>query len=68
MAGLGLSVGLQQGLKSLQEGNVPPGFLIIDDGWQQTEADDFKAQSEKNVVRLEAKKQVCQLLPTHPHN
>ncbi|XP_068636562.1 probable galactinol--sucrose galactosyltransferase 2 isoform X1 [Aristolochia californica] len=27
--------GVDEGLKSLSEGGVPPRFLIIDDGWQQ---------------------------------
>jgi raffinose synthase len=31
--------GLHQGLESLVEGGVPPRFLIIDDGWQNTDVD-----------------------------
>lgn len=34
-----LSAGLHQGLQSLVEGGVPPRFLIIDDGWQNTDVD-----------------------------
>jgi len=31
--------GLHEGLASLVEGGVPPRFLIIDDGWQNTDVD-----------------------------
>ncbi|KAL2633967.1 hypothetical protein R1flu_005446 [Riccia fluitans] len=31
--------GVMEGLKSLAEGGAPPGFLIIDDGWQSVAAD-----------------------------
>jgi Raffinose synthase or seed imbibition protein Sip1 len=33
------AAGLHQGLESLVEGGVPPRFLIIDDGWQNTDVD-----------------------------
>ncbi|CAL8470414.1 g9956 [Coccomyxa elongata] len=32
--------GLHEGLRSLIAGGVPPGFLIIDDGWQCTDVDE----------------------------
>jgi hypothetical protein len=32
--------GLHDGVRSLVEGGVPPGFLIIDDGWQCTDVDE----------------------------
>ena len=32
--------GLHEGVKSLVEGGAPPGFLIIDDGWQCTDVDE----------------------------
>ncbi len=32
--------GLHEGVRSLVEGGVPPGFLIIDDGWQCTDVDE----------------------------
>ncbi len=32
--------GLHEGLRSLITGGVPPGFLIIDDGWQCTDVDE----------------------------
>jgi hypothetical protein len=31
--------GLHEGLRSLIAGGAPPGFLIIDDGWQCTDVD-----------------------------
>lgn len=34
-----LLAGIQQGLQALVGGGAPPGFLIIDDGWQQTDVD-----------------------------
>ena len=48
--------GIRQGLQSLKEGGVPPSFLIIDDGWQQTGPD--SVGSKKSSGRLEAKKDV----------
>ncbi|GAQ86926.1 alkaline alpha galactosidase [Klebsormidium nitens] len=33
------AAGIEQGLKSLREAGAPPGFLIIDDGWQSVAAD-----------------------------
>lgn len=33
-------VGLHEGVKSLVDGGAPPGFLIIDDGWQCTDVDE----------------------------
>lgn len=35
-----LCAGLHEGLRSLIAGGVPPGFLIIDDGWQCTDVDE----------------------------
>jgi hypothetical protein len=32
--------GLHDGVRSLVQGGVPPGFLIIDDGWQCTDVDE----------------------------
>ena len=32
--------GLHEGLRSLIAGGAPPGFLIIDDGWQCTDVDE----------------------------
>ena len=32
--------GLHEGVKSLVDGGAPPGFLIIDDGWQCTDVDE----------------------------
>ena len=57
MRSLYCAAGIQQGLKSLKDGGVPPSFLIIDDGWQQTAAD--SDGSKPNTARLEAKKEVC---------
>ncbi|WVZ86141.1 hypothetical protein U9M48_032974 [Paspalum notatum var. saurae] len=37
--------GIEEGLQSLREGGVPPGFLIIDDGWQET-VDEIKEVDE----------------------
>ncbi|XP_066343088.1 probable galactinol--sucrose galactosyltransferase 2 [Miscanthus floridulus] len=37
--------GIEEGLQSLCEGGVPPRFLIIDDGWQET-VDEFKEADE----------------------
>nr|AWA44843.1 hypothetical protein SS52A01_000002 [Saccharum spontaneum] len=37
--------GIEEGLQSLREGGVPPRFLIIDDGWQET-VDEFKEVDE----------------------
>ncbi|XP_004975984.2 probable galactinol--sucrose galactosyltransferase 2 [Setaria italica] len=37
--------GIEEGLKSLREGGVPPRFLIIDDGWQET-VDEFEEVDE----------------------
>lgn len=34
-----MSAGLHEGLRTLNEGSVPPKFLIIDDGWQCTDVD-----------------------------
>ena len=34
-----LCSGLHEGLRSLIAGGAPPGFLIIDDGWQCTDVD-----------------------------
>ncbi|KAF9588400.1 hypothetical protein IFM89_009415 [Coptis chinensis] len=31
--------GVRQGLESLEEGGIPPKFVIIDDGWQSVEMD-----------------------------
>ena len=50
------SSGIRQGLQSLKEGGVPPSFLIIDDGWQQTGPDTVGIK--KSPGRLEAKKDV----------
>ncbi|XP_010523968.1 PREDICTED: probable galactinol--sucrose galactosyltransferase 2 [Tarenaya hassleriana] len=36
--------GVVDGLKSLSEGETPPKFLIIDDGWQQIESKDKEAE------------------------
>lgn len=33
--------GLFMGVQSLQEGLTPPKFIIIDDGWQQTDLDSY---------------------------
>ncbi|BBH04453.1 seed imbibition 1 [Prunus dulcis] len=33
------SEGLKQGLQSLEDGGVPPKFVIIDDGWQSVDMD-----------------------------
>ncbi|XP_021893363.1 probable galactinol--sucrose galactosyltransferase 2 [Carica papaya] len=38
--------GVEEGLKSLSEGGIPPRFLIIDDGWQQIE----KKERDANCV------------------
>lgn len=37
--------GIEEGLQSLREGGVPPRFLIIDDGWQET-VDEIKEVDE----------------------
>ena len=42
--------GLQAGLRTLAQGNCPPAWVIIDDGWQQTELDqEFKRHGKKKV-------------------
>lgn len=51
-----IPAGIQQGLQSLKDGGVPPKFLIIDDGWQQTGPDSVGVK--QSTVRLEAKKEV----------
>ncbi|GAB4819326.1 hypothetical protein N2152v2_006372 [Parachlorella kessleri] len=33
------AAGIQEGLQTLVDGGAPPRFLIIDDGWQQTDVD-----------------------------
>ncbi|XP_004304392.1 PREDICTED: probable galactinol--sucrose galactosyltransferase 2 [Fragaria vesca subsp. vesca] len=38
--------GVEEGLKSLNEGGTPPRFLIVDDGWQQIES----KPKDSNVV------------------
>ena len=53
---LNFCTGIRQGLQSLKEGGVPPSFLIIDDGWQQTGPDSVGIK--KSSGRLEAKKDV----------
>jgi raffinose synthase len=35
------AAGIFKGVQSLQEGNTPPKFVIIDDGWQQTDLDPY---------------------------
>ncbi|XP_020103766.1 probable galactinol--sucrose galactosyltransferase 2 isoform X2 [Ananas comosus] len=40
--------GIMDGLKSLCEGGTPPRFLIIDDGWQDTE-NEFQKEGEPSA-------------------
>lgn len=37
--------GIFSGVESLQSGGTPPKFVIIDDGWQQTDLDTFPGNS-----------------------
>ncbi|KAI8103223.1 hypothetical protein M9435_004565 [Picochlorum sp. BPE23] len=39
-----------QGIESLQRGHTPPRFVIIDDGWQQTDLDSYPDVSTGFVV------------------
>ena len=43
--------GLHEGLRSLIAGGAPPGFLIIDDGWQCTDVD--QPLREPPMVRVD---------------
>ncbi|GAQ87662.1 alkaline alpha galactosidase [Klebsormidium nitens] len=56
------AAGIEQGLKSLHEAGAPPGFLIIDDGWQSVAADGedtlqldpkLGTQSSTRLVRIQ---------------
>nr|XP_043606916.1 probable galactinol--sucrose galactosyltransferase 5 [Erigeron canadensis] len=38
--------GVMEGVKGLVEGGCPPGFVIIDDGWQSVACDDHLIDSE----------------------
>ena len=43
---------IAKGLTSLQNGNSPPKFVIIDDGWQNVEADkEYRSASKNNSAR-----------------
>lgn len=43
--------GIQEGLKSFTDGGVCPKFLIIDDGWQQTDVDEpYRSSARGHVV------------------
>jgi hypothetical protein len=42
--------GLHEGLRSLIAGGVPPGFLIIDDGWQCTDVDEPLRQPKEPAM------------------
>lgn len=46
--------GVKQGLESLEEGGIPPKFVIIDDGWQSVGTDynsiEFKADNSANFA------------------
>ena len=48
-------VGINEGLRALEEGGVPPKLLIIDDGWQTTELDAAlrPPPSQEEVLRAE---------------
>ncbi|XP_020528371.1 probable galactinol--sucrose galactosyltransferase 6 isoform X2 [Amborella trichopoda] len=41
--------GVEEGLKSLCEGGIPPRFLIIDDGWQSVATDETSNQPSDNI-------------------
>ena len=47
-------VGLHEGVKSLVDGGAPPGFLIIDDGWQCTDVDEPLRQVQSLIYREHA--------------
>lgn len=45
------AAGIMEGLGSLVKGGAPPGFLIIDDGWQQTDVDaEYRLPEAKHGV------------------
>ena len=50
-----IHVGINEGLRALGEGGVPPKLLIIDDGWQTTELDASlrPPPSQEEVLRAE---------------
>ena len=48
--------GLHEGLRSLIAGGAPPGFLIIDDGWQCTDVD--ASLREPSMMNQEMMKQL----------
>lgn len=48
----GTPAGLYQGLKSLEDGGIPPRLLIIDDGWQSTDVDAPLRQTVSQRLRL----------------
>ena len=49
------SVGLHQGLQSLNDGGVSPKLLIIDDGWQATDIDSELREDVSKKLRLPEK-------------
>lgn len=44
--------GLRQGLESLHNNGIRPGFLIIDDGWQMTDVDRDSPYSKSLTSQL----------------
>ena len=51
-----MAAGLHEGLRSLIAGGAPPGFLIIDDGWQCTDVD--APLREPSMMNQEVMKQL----------
>eukprot|EP01018_Ginkgo_biloba_P036331 Gb_26673 [translate_table: standard] len=44
--------GINQGLKSLADGGTPARFLIIDDGWQETD-NEFQKENEPSIEGIQ---------------
>ncbi|XP_058787389.1 galactinol--sucrose galactosyltransferase-like [Vicia villosa] len=55
--------GVREGVKSLTEGGCPPGFVIIDDGWQSISHDDDVNDDDSGMNRTSAGEQMpCRLI------
>lgn len=55
--------GVREGVKSLTEGGCPPGFIIIDDGWQSISHDDDENDDDSGMKRTSAGEQMpCRLI------
>ncbi|XP_058087594.1 galactinol--sucrose galactosyltransferase-like [Magnolia sinica] len=53
--------GVWEGVKGLVDGGVPPGLIIMDDGWQSTCHDDDPADQENMTRTVEGEQISCRL-------